>query len=78
MANTACGKHEKEILANWKNDGFDNSIAIGSGAMRAISHLKVLISRWRLYGQRSHKLKHQGRGAAGQRAYAYPQYGYIP
>ena len=39
----AAGKHEKEILAKWKNDKFGNSIAIGSSSKHAISHLKVLI-----------------------------------
>jgi hypothetical protein len=39
----AAGKHEKEILAKWKNDEFGNSIAIGRSFKHAISHLKVLI-----------------------------------
>lgn len=39
----AAGKHEKEILAKWKNDKFGNSIAIGTSSKHAISHLKVLI-----------------------------------
>jgi phosphatidylserine/phosphatidylglycerophosphate/cardiolipin synthase-like enzyme len=40
----AGGKHEKELLAKWSNDGFGNSIAIGTSSVHhAISHLKVLI-----------------------------------
>jgi phosphatidylserine/phosphatidylglycerophosphate/cardiolipin synthase-like enzyme len=40
----ASGKHEREILANWSNDDFGNSIAIGTASVHhAISHLKVLI-----------------------------------
>lgn len=40
----AGGKHEKELLAQWSNDGFGNSIAIGTSSVKhAISHLKVLI-----------------------------------
>jgi phosphatidylserine/phosphatidylglycerophosphate/cardiolipin synthase-like enzyme len=40
----ASGKHESEILANWSNDDFGNSIAIGTASVHhAISHLKVLI-----------------------------------
>lgn len=40
----AGGKHEKELLANWSNDAFGNSIAIGTSEVHhAISHLKVLI-----------------------------------
>jgi phosphatidylserine/phosphatidylglycerophosphate/cardiolipin synthase-like enzyme len=38
------GKHEEEILANWSNTGFGNSIAVGTSSVHhAISHLKVLI-----------------------------------
>jgi len=38
------GKHERAILANWDNDAFGNSIAIGTSAVgHAISHLKILI-----------------------------------
>jgi phosphatidylserine/phosphatidylglycerophosphate/cardiolipin synthase-like enzyme len=40
----AGGKHEKEILAEWSNTEFGNSIAIGTSSVHhAISHLKVLI-----------------------------------
>jgi hypothetical protein len=39
----ASGKHESEILKRWENDGIGNSIAIGSSARHAISHLKLLI-----------------------------------
>jgi phosphatidylserine/phosphatidylglycerophosphate/cardiolipin synthase-like enzyme len=40
----AGGKHEKEILAEWSNTAFGNSIAIGTSSVKhAISHLKVLI-----------------------------------
>ncbi len=40
----AGGVHEKELLAKWSNDGFGNSIAIGTSEVHhAISHLKVLI-----------------------------------
>jgi phosphatidylserine/phosphatidylglycerophosphate/cardiolipin synthase-like enzyme len=40
----AAGKHEREILAKWKNDAFGNSIAIGTSSVRnAISHLKIVI-----------------------------------
>ena len=39
----AGGKHEREILAKWKNEEFGNSIAIGTSSRHAISHLKVLI-----------------------------------
>jgi phosphatidylserine/phosphatidylglycerophosphate/cardiolipin synthase-like enzyme len=40
----AAGKHEKEILAEWSNTDFGNSIAIGTSSVKhAISHLKVLI-----------------------------------
>ena len=40
----ATGAHEKEILANWNNDAFGNSIAIGTSSVHnAISHLKIVI-----------------------------------
>jgi phosphatidylserine/phosphatidylglycerophosphate/cardiolipin synthase-like enzyme len=40
----AGGKHEKAILAQWDNEEFGNSIAIGTSEVKhAISHLKVLI-----------------------------------
>jgi phosphatidylserine/phosphatidylglycerophosphate/cardiolipin synthase-like enzyme len=40
----AGGKHEKEILAEWSNTDFGNSIAIGTSSVKhSISHLKVLI-----------------------------------
>jgi phosphatidylserine/phosphatidylglycerophosphate/cardiolipin synthase-like enzyme len=40
----AAGKHEREILAKWKNDAFGNSIAIGTSSKHnAISHLKIVI-----------------------------------
>ncbi len=39
----ATGVHEKEILAKWSNDAMGNSIAIGTSAKHAISHLKLLI-----------------------------------
>jgi phosphatidylserine/phosphatidylglycerophosphate/cardiolipin synthase-like enzyme len=40
----ASGQHEKEILAKWANDGFGNSIAIGTSSVHnAISHLKIVI-----------------------------------
>lgn len=40
----AGGKHESEILEQWENQGFGNSIAIGTSSVKhAISHLKVLI-----------------------------------
>ena len=39
----AQGVHEKEILAKWSNDSIGNSIAIGTSAKHAISHLKLLI-----------------------------------
>jgi phosphatidylserine/phosphatidylglycerophosphate/cardiolipin synthase-like enzyme len=36
--------HEKEILAQWSNDAFGNSIAIGTSSVHnAISHLKIVI-----------------------------------
>ena len=39
----AQGVHEKELLAKWSNDKMGNSIAIGTSAKHAISHLKLLI-----------------------------------
>jgi phosphatidylserine/phosphatidylglycerophosphate/cardiolipin synthase-like enzyme len=39
----ASGVHEKDILARWSNDRMGNSIAIGTSAKHAISHLKLLI-----------------------------------
>jgi PLD-like domain len=40
----AAGKHEKQILANWDNNAFGNSIAIGTSSVHnAISHLKIVI-----------------------------------
>jgi phosphatidylserine/phosphatidylglycerophosphate/cardiolipin synthase-like enzyme len=40
----ASGVHEKQILANWSNDSFGNSIAIGTSSVHnAISHLKIVI-----------------------------------
>jgi phosphatidylserine/phosphatidylglycerophosphate/cardiolipin synthase-like enzyme len=40
----AGGVHEKKILATWGNQGFGNSIAIGTSEIKhAISHLKVMI-----------------------------------
>jgi phosphatidylserine/phosphatidylglycerophosphate/cardiolipin synthase-like enzyme len=40
----AGGVHEKVLLAEWDNDAFGNSIAIGTSEVHhAISHLKVLI-----------------------------------
>ncbi|HEX4731767.1 MAG TPA: phospholipase D-like domain-containing protein [Solirubrobacterales bacterium] len=40
----AGGVHEKVLLANWSNDAFGNSIAIGTSEVHhAISHMKVLI-----------------------------------
>ena len=39
----AHGKHERDILANWANGSFGNSIAIGTSSKSAISHLKILI-----------------------------------
>ncbi|QGF22846.1 phospholipase D-like domain-containing protein [Raineyella fluvialis] len=40
----AAGVHEKAILAKWQNDGFGNSIAIGTSSVHnAISHLKIVI-----------------------------------
>jgi phosphatidylserine/phosphatidylglycerophosphate/cardiolipin synthase-like enzyme len=39
----ATGVHEKDILTKWSNDKLGNSIAIGTSAKHAISHLKLLI-----------------------------------
>ena len=40
----ASGVHEKQILAQWQNDAFGNSIAIGTSSVHnAISHLKIVI-----------------------------------
>ena len=40
----ATGAHEKQILAQWNNDAFGNSIAIGTSSVHnAISHLKIVI-----------------------------------
>jgi phosphatidylserine/phosphatidylglycerophosphate/cardiolipin synthase-like enzyme len=40
----ATGAHEKQILAEWANDSFGNSIAIGTSSVHnAISHLKIVI-----------------------------------
>ena len=40
----AAGVHEKQILANWDNNAFGNSIAIGTSSVHnAISHLKIVI-----------------------------------
>ena len=40
----AAGESEKEILAEWNNDAFGNSIAIGTSSVHnAISHLKIVI-----------------------------------
>ena len=39
----ARGVHEAEILKLWANNGVGNSIAIGTSAKHAISHLKLLI-----------------------------------
>jgi phosphatidylserine/phosphatidylglycerophosphate/cardiolipin synthase-like enzyme len=40
----AAGVHEKQILAQWNNDAFGNSIAIGTSSVHnAISHLKIVI-----------------------------------
>jgi phosphatidylserine/phosphatidylglycerophosphate/cardiolipin synthase-like enzyme len=40
----AAGVHEKQILANWNNNAFGNSIAIGTSSVHnAISHLKIVI-----------------------------------
>jgi hypothetical protein len=39
----AAGRHEKEILAKWQNDGVGNSIAIGRSEHAAIMHMKMVI-----------------------------------
>src|SRR5215470_11077269 len=40
----AGGVHEKKILAQWDNNAFGNSIAIGTSSVHnAISHLKIVI-----------------------------------
>jgi phosphatidylserine/phosphatidylglycerophosphate/cardiolipin synthase-like enzyme len=39
----AAGVHERNILGQWENDDFGNSIAIGTSAKSAISHLKICI-----------------------------------
>jgi phosphatidylserine/phosphatidylglycerophosphate/cardiolipin synthase-like enzyme len=40
----ASGVHEKQILAQWSNDAFGNSVAIGTSSVHnAISHLKIVI-----------------------------------
>src|SRR5262249_24296355 len=40
----ASGVHEKQILAQWGNEAFGNSIAIGTSSVHnAISHLKIVI-----------------------------------
>src|SRR5260370_40098569 len=40
----ASGVHEKQILAQWGNDAFGNSVAIGTSSVHnAISHLKIVI-----------------------------------
>src|SRR3954447_5698155 len=39
----AGGVHERELLGQWSNDAFGNSIAIGSSSKSAISHLKICI-----------------------------------
>jgi phosphatidylserine/phosphatidylglycerophosphate/cardiolipin synthase-like enzyme len=40
----AAGAHEKQVLANWANNAFGNSIAIGTSSVHnAISHLKIVI-----------------------------------
>ncbi len=40
----ATGVHEKKILAQWANNAFGNSIAIGTSSVHnAISHLKIVI-----------------------------------
>lgn len=59
----AAGAHEKQILANWGNEAFGNSIAIGTSSVHnAISHLKIVIvdgvytvkgsTNWSLSGER--------------------------
>jgi phosphatidylserine/phosphatidylglycerophosphate/cardiolipin synthase-like enzyme len=39
----AGGVHERKLLEQWSNNAFGNSIAIGSSAKSAISHLKICI-----------------------------------
>jgi phosphatidylserine/phosphatidylglycerophosphate/cardiolipin synthase-like enzyme len=39
----AAGAHERQILANWQNDGVGNSIAIGRSEHSAIMHMKMII-----------------------------------
>jgi phosphatidylserine/phosphatidylglycerophosphate/cardiolipin synthase-like enzyme len=39
----AGGVHERELLEQWSNDDFGNSIAIGTSSKSAISHLKICI-----------------------------------
>ena len=39
----AGGVHERNVLAEWENNAFGNSIAIGTSAKSAISHLKICI-----------------------------------
>jgi len=39
----AAGKHERQILAKWQNDGIGNSIAIGRSERSAIMHMKLVI-----------------------------------
>jgi phosphatidylserine/phosphatidylglycerophosphate/cardiolipin synthase-like enzyme len=39
----AGGVHERELLAQWDNNKFGNSIAIGTSSKSAISHLKICI-----------------------------------
>jgi phosphatidylserine/phosphatidylglycerophosphate/cardiolipin synthase-like enzyme len=39
----AGGVHERNILARWENEDFGNSIAVGTSARSAISHLKICI-----------------------------------
>ena len=39
----AGGVHERQLLSQWNNEKFGNSIAIGSSARSAISHLKICI-----------------------------------
>src|SRR2546421_3220416 len=39
----AGGVHERELLAQWDNEQFGNSIAVGSSSKSAISHLKICI-----------------------------------
>ena len=39
----AGGEAERAILQGWDNEGFGNSIAIGTSSEHAISHLKVVI-----------------------------------